>query len=107
MNTPLRNLFALVLNCSYPVITALDFVFAKGKVEVIWPYFATKLGVASVCMNPGEHGRYKWGENFMKVIFTDHSFDVRFGDCNWHFRFGDANILDEFGKVCETLHRLR
>jgi hypothetical protein len=107
MNVQLRTYFGLVLNCLYPVIRALDFVFANGKVQDIWPHFARRLGISKAAMNPGEIGKYKWGVNIIRVFFMDHSFDVRVSVFNWKFQFGDANILDKMEKACQTLEGIK
>jgi hypothetical protein len=107
MNVQLRTYFALVLQCSYPVMTALDFVFAKGKVQVIWRHFAFKLGLPPFSLSPGERSRLRWGAGHLHIYVMDHSFDVRFIEHNWTFRFGEANILEKMTKVCGLLRKLR
>jgi hypothetical protein len=105
MNIELKRYFALGLQCSNPVIFALDFAFKNGDMHIIWSLFVVKLGQPVCRMHPEERAHYRWGPSMLDIIFADHSFDVRLGALNWQFRYGDD--LEKINSVAEIIKRFK
>jgi hypothetical protein len=107
MNASLTTYFAIALDCSNPVIKALDFAFGHGDVQLVWCLFVTRLNVAKSKMLPGERAHFIWGKTLLHVIFLEYSLDVRFMEYNRTFRYGQANLVEEIHKFCIVLEAFK
>jgi len=104
MNIKLKTYFALELQCSFPLIMALDFAYANGDMMIVWRRFAATLGISVGRMASGECAKYHWGNGILYILFGDHSFGVQHGwYLNWVFRFEDANLIEKINTVCREL----